>query len=241
MLMGLTLAAGLATVQSAFAQPATGTVREARTIRVTGTGEVRVEPDLATVQFAVETTGTTAQQAGQANADAMDRVIRALTGAGIRREDIRTSGYSLFPEYVPPSRGFEDEPPRIRGYRAMNQVSVRTTELARLGQLIDVALEAGSNRLNGVFFEVRDPRRAQADALRRAVEDARTAAETIALALGVALGPVLDASTNADPVRPVFRVMAEAAMDSRMAAAPTPIEPGEQTVYATASVVFQIQ
>jgi uncharacterized protein len=214
---------------------------DARTIRVSGTGQVRVEPDLATVQFAVETTGTTAQQAGRENAEVMDRVIQALVRQGIRREDIRTSGYSLFPEYAAQPRP-GTEPPRIRGYRATNQVSVRTTELDRLGPLIDAGLEAGANRLSGVGFELRDSQAAQAQALQRAVEEARRAAETIASTLGVRLGAVLDASTTAEPPRPFFRAAQMRDMEVAQAMAPpTPIEPGEQTVYAMASVVFAIQ
>jgi uncharacterized protein len=215
---------------------------DARTIRVSGVGEVRAEPDLATVQFAVETTGATAQAAGQENAQVMDRVIRALTGAGVNREDIQTSGYSLYPEYVQqPRPAGEMEPPRIRGYRASNQVSVRTANLDQVGRLIDLGLEAGANRMNGVYFELKDAEAAQALALERAISDARGAAETIARALGVTLGPVLDASTVSDPVRPMYRVAADMAVRESMAAAPTPIEPGEQTVSATASLVFEIQ
>lgn len=215
---------------------------EPRTIRVSGVGEVRVQPDLATVQFGVETTGATAQEAGQANATAMDRVIRALVDSGISRENIRTSGYSLYPEYAreQPRESSEVQTPRIVGYRAMNQVAVRTTDLEGVGRLIDIGLQAGANRMNGLSFEVQDAQAAQAAALQRAVETARASAETMANALGVTLGPVLDASTGSDPVRPVYRVASEMAMDA-YGAAPTPIQPGEQAVTANASLIFAIQ
>lgn len=236
-LLTFALAAGAAPLA---AQLGSERVVDARTIRVSGVGEIRAVPDLATLQFAVETVGATAQDASRENAQAMDRVIQALLGAGIRREDISTSGYSLYPEYAQVPRG-ETEPPRIRGYRASNQVGVRTTQMDRLGQLIDVGITAGANRLSGISFEVRDAQAAQAQALERAVNNARASAETIARALGVTLGPVLDASTMSDPIRPVFRAQAQAAMSMDMAAAaPTPIEPGEQTVHASASLVFQI-
>ncbi len=245
--LGLTIAAGMLLMSTAgelMAQVAGDRPVDARTIRVSGVGEVRVQPDLATVQFGVETTGATAQEAGQANATAMDRVIRALTEAGISRDDIRTSGYSLFPEYAQqqqPRPAGEPETPRIVGYRAINQVSVRTTDLDGVGRLIDVGLEAGANRMHGVSFEVVDGEAAQAEALRRAVEAARSSAQTMADALGVGLGPVLDATTSSDPVRPVYRMAAESRAMDAFGAAPTPIEAGEQTVMATAALVFQIQ
>jgi uncharacterized protein YggE len=213
-----------------------------RTIRASGVGEVQAQPDLATIQFAVETTGETAQQAGEANADLMDRVIQALQAAGVSREDIRTSGYSLFPEYAVQPRDEPSGTPRIRGYRASNQVSVRSRDLDGLGRLIDVGLEAGANRLHGVSFELRDSAAAEAEALRRAVQSARASAETIAGALGVQLGAILDASTSSEPVRPLYREIAMESFDARGAmAATTPIEAGQQTVRAVASVVYEIQ
>jgi uncharacterized protein YggE len=213
-----------------------------RTIRVSGTGQVQVRPDMATIQFAVETTGMTAQAAAEANADLMDRVIQALRGAGVANDDIRTSGYSLYPEYAIQTRDDPNAPPQIRGYRASNQVTVRSTNLDGLGALIDVGLAAGANRMNGVSFELRDSEAARAEALREAVVAARASAETIANALGVTLGAVIDASTSADPVRPVYQEYGMA-MDMRMsvAAAPTPIQPGEQTVTAVASIIYEIQ
>jgi hypothetical protein len=213
----------------------------ARTIRVSGMGEVRVKPDLATVQFAVETTGTTAQAAGEANADLMERVIATILGSGVVRDDVQTSGYSVYPEYASSPRG-EVEPPTIRGYRAMNMVSVRTRNLERVGALIDAGLRAGANRLHGVSFELTNSAEAEAQALTTAIGEARAAAETIARALGVQLGNVLDATTNADIPRPYFRA-APAPMDMAMGsvAAMTPIEAGEQLITASASVVFEIR
>lgn len=212
----------------------------ARTIRVSGVGEIRAVPDMATVQFAVETTGLTAQDAGQSNADQMDRVVQALIRAGVTRQDIQTSGYSVYPEYAM-QRGGELDPPRITGYRATNQVGVRTRQLTQVGTLIDAGLAAGANRLNGVGFELKDSQAAEAQALTLAVQNATTSARTMATALGVTLGSILDASTNSDPPQPMFRAYARDAMAMEGAAMATPIEPGEQTVRASASLVFEIE
>lgn len=211
----------------------------ARTIRVSGQGEVRATPDLATVNFGVQTVGSTAEEASQGNAATMQQVIQALTAAGVARNDIRTTGFSVYPEYAPDRvPGGELEPPRIRGYRANNQVTVRTRDLTGVGELIDIGLAAGANNLGGVGFEIENSDAVQAQALTEAVTDARRAAETIAAALGVRLGAVLDATTDAQPVRPMYREMMAVA---RQSADSTPVEPGEQTVFANASLVFAIE
>src|SRR5690606_32444959 len=131
-------------------------------------------------------------------------------------------------------------PPQITGYRASNQITARTRDLTGVGRLIDVALEAGANQMHGISFQLEDAAAAEATALRRAIDRAHTSAQTMAAALGVQLGPVLDGSTSADPVRPVCRVAAGAMMRQEVAAS-TPVEPGEQSVRATASLIFEIQ
>jgi uncharacterized protein YggE len=211
-----------------------------RTIRVSGVGEARAAPDEARIELAVETMAPTAREAGEAIVRSMERTIAALTRAGVPRRDIETRGYSIFPDYREPRPG--DTVPQIRGYRAANTVSVRTDRLDRVGTLIDVALGAGANRLNGVAFSLRDAAPAQEAALRDATAKARRSAETIAAALGVRLGAVLDASTSASPPRWEQPMMMRVRDFGGVAESggPTPIQPGEQTVGAVVSLVFAI-
>lgn len=231
-LLALALLGGV--VSETSAQHAGGEVSQ-RAIRVMGTGEVRVMPDQARISFAVETFAESADAAGADNARRMDRVIAALVRAGVPREDMETQRYSVYPEYIHDREGAE---PRIRGYRATNQMVLTTTELERVGELIDVALGAGANRMEGVGFSLQDADAASARALTQAVERARATAQTIAAALGVRLGPVIEASTSTAPSPPMYRMEAAPMADARTT---TPITPGEQTVQATVSLAFAIE
>lgn len=232
MLILLTLLVG---ATDAIGQEA-GSAAERR-IRVQGLGEVRVMPDQAQISFAVETFAPSAREAGEENARTMERVMAALVAAGVARRDLETQNYSVFPEYVHDEQGRE---PRIRGYRVSNQVLLTTRDLDRVGPLIDVALGAGANRMNGVNFSVTDSDAATTSALNQAVGRARTAAETMAAALGVRLGPVMQASTSTAPPPPVQREMRREMMAAQDVAQ-TPINPGEQVVRATVSLVFAIE
>ena len=231
-------ALSLATVADAASaqQPGPPPPRE-QTIRVTGTGEARTKPDKAVADFAVETLAPTAQAAAAENAQRMDRVIAALVRAGVPRDRIETRDYNVFPDYDPQPRPDATEP-RIRGYRVMNTVAVTIYELDRVGSLIDAALEAGANRVNGVNFGLRDPQAFRQRAIDEAVRRARADGEALAAALGVSLGMVREAYTaDVGVVQPVmqFRMAADAA--SSMA---TPINPGEQSVNATVVIVYAI-
>lgn len=224
---------GGATAAGSAQEP--GAAAAERVIEVVGVGEVRLAPDEAQISFAVETFGETARAAGEENARVMERVIAALVASGVGRDDVETQNYSLHPEYVHEGRGAE---PRVRGYRASNQVVLTTRSLGRVGALMDVALTAGANRMGGVRFSVSDADAATAEALAQAVTRARASAVTIAAALGVRLGPVVKASTSTAPPPPAHRMER---MDIAAQGAPaTPISPAEQTVRASVSLSFAI-
>lgn len=234
---GLVLAAAMVTApKAASAQEVV--MHGMRGIEVSGVGEVSVAPDQATLNFAVETNATTSQEAARENAQIMEQVIAALVAQGVPREEIETRNFSVYPVY---EQTRENEEPRVREYRVTNQVSLDTQELAQVGALIDAALEAGANRVEGLSFGLRDSQAAEAEALRDAVNRARASAEAMAQALGVPLGQLLHATTASNPVRPMVGYGAQM-MRSEAAAfdmAP-PIQPGEQTVQARVTLLFDI-
>ena len=233
-------AVGLAAVaDSASAQqpPPAGPPRE-QSIRVTGVGEARARPDQAVADFGVETQAATAQAAAAENAQRMERVIAALVRAGVPRDRIETRDYNVFPDYDPQPRP-EAVEPRIRGYRVMNTVSVTLEDIERVGTVIDAALAAGANRVNGVRFGLRDPQPFRQRAIADAVRRARSDGEALAAALGLQLGMVREAYTaDITAVQPMM--MERLQMADAGANLSTPITPGEQTVRATVVVVFAI-
>jgi uncharacterized protein YggE len=230
-------AVGLAAVvDTAGAQQQPVPPRE-QSIRVTGVGEARAKPDQAIADFAVETVAATAQQAAAENAQRMQRVIEALVRAGVARDRIETRDYNVFPDYDPQPRPDAVEP-RIRGYRVMNTVGVTLDDIERVGTVIDAALAAGANRVNGVRFGLRDPQAFRQRAIDDAVRRARADGEALAAALGLSLGMVREAYT-AD-IGAVQPMMMERLQMADAGASATPINPGEQTVRATVVVIYAI-
>jgi uncharacterized protein len=231
-------AVGLAAVvDGAAAQPQPPGGRE-QSIRVTGTGEARAKPDQAIADFGVETMAPTAQAAGAENAQRMERVIAALVRAGVPRDRIETRDYNVYPDYDPrPVEGME---PRVRGYRVMNTVSATMEDIERVGPVIDAALAAGANRVNGVRFGLRDPQSFRQRAIDDAVRRARSDAEALAAALGVGLGGIREAFTADVAMGQPIIMEQRMAMADMAQSAPTPISPGEQTVRATVVIVYQI-
>jgi hypothetical protein len=211
----------------------------ARTLRVEGTGEVKVSPDEAFIDVAVETVGKTAKGAGEENARKMEAVMGALVKGGLARKDIETRHFAVFPEHTPVER--PGQAPQLRGYRVSNTVSAHVRDLRQVGPLLDAALAAGANRVDGVRFGLSRPQEAQGRALEDAVGRARQSAQVLATALGVKLGPVLDASTVSEPPRFIPLQRFEAAQGALADVASTPIQPEEQNVQARVTLIYAIE
>src|SRR5215208_4543281 len=195
------------------------------TITVSGTGTVSAVPDTATISFGVVTQATTASQALSTNTAAAERMVAAIKAAGVDSKDLRTDVVSLSPRYS--ERGDE-----IVGYTASNTVSATIRDLGRAGAVIDAAVGAGANSVQGPTLERGDVAALYRDALKRAVDDARTKGEALAAAGGLTLGAV--SSMTEGSQGPITFASAKDAAGSAV-----PIEPGTQDVTATVTVVFR--
>ncbi len=199
-------------------------------ISVSGQGSVTVKPDVATATLGVETTNADASKARKANNEAMDKVLKAVKAFGIAEDDITTTNFNIYPVY-------DEKGQKITGYRVTNTVSVRVKDLAKLGQVLTAATDAGANSSYGISFDVLDRTQAYNDALKQAMEKARARADVMATALGVKVGNVRTINESSSYSGPTYAV-AEAAMDSKAGA--VPVQSGTLEVTASVSVVYEI-
>jgi hypothetical protein len=206
-----------------------------RTIAVAGEGRASARPDQAEISTGVVTDGATAKDALAKNTARMAEVIAALKKMGVAEKDIQTSGFTLQPIYLPQGPG--QNAPRIGGYQAANNVTVKIRDLDKLGDILDQVVQTGSNSVGGVSFSIAEPEPLMTQAREAAIANARARAETYAKAAGVKLGKVMNVSEgSAPPPVPVY-----AARSAEMApSAAVPVEPGQQQVMVMVSVVFEI-
>src|SRR5690606_38628419 len=69
------------------------------TISVSGTGQVSVAPDMATLRIGVETRAESAAEAVAGNSEAAQRIIDTMKEAGLAAENIQTANFSVSPVY----------------------------------------------------------------------------------------------------------------------------------------------
>ncbi len=194
-------------------------------IAVSSRGEVKVNPDRATVQISVQTKASTASAAASENASKLTAVIQALRGLGLRDKDISTSDYNVSPE----QRYEPNKEPVIVGYTVTNTLALEVVSLKMVGPVIDAALAKGANMVTSLQFVSSSTEAARRDAIALAVGSARSDAEAAAKAAGGSIGGLLEISIgsySAPPPRP-FDAKVRMAMAS---SDQTPINAGEQTV-----------
>ncbi|GLS19500.1 hypothetical protein GCM10007874_25170 [Labrys miyagiensis] len=207
-----------------------------RSISITGEASVSAKPDVAYVSIGVENAGKVANEVLAANSKTTGDVLAALKGAGIDAKDLQTSGFTVQPQILRPqnsSLSSSDDSPSITGYTVANTVNVTLHDLPKLGDVLDKAVTAGANSIDGIQFDVSNPSALLDDARKAALADARRKAQIYADAAGLKLGKLVELSENAGPVvGAVYR--------ARMATAAVPIESGSNTLNVTVSVRFEL-
>ncbi|OPY38717.1 MAG: oxidative stress defense protein [Methanoregula sp. PtaU1.Bin051] len=214
-----------------------------REIHATGTGSVIGTPDRAQISLAIETQNTDVKTAQLENAARMTQVIDSLVAAGIPRDALKTTGYTIYPVYDYPEiytdkSGSER---KIQSYRVTNTLTVTLHDVNRVGDVIDVGVASGVNQASSIRFMLSDEQSQalRTEALKEAVARADADAKTVASALHVAVGSV----KNVEIAQGFAPVLFEnyAGLDMKSAAGTTPIEPGDVTVTATVTITYLIR
>ncbi|MFN2260113.1 MAG: SIMPL domain-containing protein [Parasphingopyxis sp.] len=228
------IAAGGATGPLAAQEMAVVSAFEGTRLDIVATGQVTRVPDLVVINAGVVTEAATAQAALSENNRRMRSVLDALEAAGIAERDIQTSSINLNPRYDYQERS----EPRLVGYNASNQLSIRFREIERAGQIIDALVGQGVNQINGPSLEIDNPDEAMDEARLDALTKARARAELYAGGLGMRVARIVAISEGgaSRPPMPMARMAASDVSEESLQ-----IAPGEQQVSVSLSVTFALE
>jgi uncharacterized protein len=211
--------------------PTTSADKDTRQVTVVGAGEVQGTPDTLTVNASIEFIAPDVTGAMNQTSDRQRAVIDALVGSGIDRKDISTTQVNLQPQFA----GGDNT--AIIGYRASNSIDVKIRKLDTASQTLALIVSTGSDatRINSVNYSIEDDSQLVKDARARAFNDAKDRAQQYSQLSGLDLGKVISitesgGSTPPTPV-PSFK-------GAEMAA--VPVEPGQQTVGFSVTVIFEL-
>ena len=226
----LVLALGLVAAASACDSHSERIGDNTRQVTVVGSGHVQGVPDTLTADVGIEFIAPDVTAAMNQTNDRQQTVINALAGAGVDRKDISTTEVSLQPQY-------DSSGGTVTGYRADNSIRVKIHPADSASHVLAVIVGTGGDatRINSVSYSIADDSQLVKDARARAFQDAKDRAQQYAQLSGLGLGKVISISesSGATPAPPPLR---GGAMPSSV-----PLEPGQQTVSFSVTVVWELR
>jgi uncharacterized protein len=240
-LLASSLLAGCAAVPAAMAQtpapypmPPMSSIQPETTITINGKGSVEHEPDIAMITVGVSVEAETASLAMSQQTTKMNGVFAAVKAAGIADRDMQTSNLSLNPVYdYPPN-----QQPRMRGYIATNQITIKVRDIKSLGKTLDAVVKGGGNNIQGVSFSIDKPEAYQNEARVEAIKDAAARAELYANAVGYRVKRIVTISELDYFPRPVPMMARMQLQDAGPES--TPVAAGEVSLEQQVSVMFEL-
>jgi uncharacterized protein YggE len=219
---------GVILASASFAQ----TDSSSSTISVSGSGEVKSKPDIATISIGVLTKGKNANEAVSSNSISTQKLLDTLRSSGVAEKDIQTSSINVYPTYK-----FNDNESTITGYQANNQITATIRKVSDVGRIIDSVSLTGNYTISGISFSIDDTDPLEADALGQAVLDARRKADIVAKAANVSITGVK--AINVDAYGGIPFVKSSPFADAGSAPT-TQVLPGDVSVTSSVSIQYLI-
>jgi len=201
-----------------------------RTLTVTATDNVSVEPDQAVLHIGFVTQPQDAKSAYAEGSRASNAIITALKQAGVAESAIRSESQYLD----------RDWSAKLRKYTLHQDWTVKVAP-QHAAEILDAAINAGATSSGQIEWTVKDEKALEAQALDKAAARARADAEVLAKGMAVRLGSLVYVSNQMSA--PSFpRPMPMMAMKAANAdAQPLAIEPHQVSREATVYAVFAIE
>ena len=220
---------------------------------VDGTGTATAIPDTGVVNLGVSQTATTVLDAQNKTNTITKKIIADLKKLGIAEKDIKTTNYSVNPNYSttirpmvgnqvqnmmypaqPQTDGSEQQ---IIGYTVTQNLEIDVKQMELTNKVVDAAITNGANLVGQVSFSFSDDLKTKLEnqARTEAISKAKQKGQDLANLSGIKLGKLINV-VESNSTRPWPMVMMTAkALDQTT---PTNITPGENTVSVTITLSY---
>ncbi|MEM3113374.1 MAG: SIMPL domain-containing protein [Candidatus Pacearchaeota archaeon] len=211
-------------------------------ISVRGNSELSAKPDLVSVYISIETLNSSAEISKNTNSEISEQVLRELRYLGFDDSEIESVSFNIYPDY-----SWENYQQRLKGYKTVNQIKVKTSDFGLTGKIVDAAVDSGAliQYINFEFTKEKE-NELKAKALEEATKDAKIKAEAVARGANKKLGKLVSINTDEYYYRPYELYAKSVDVASDMNAeearrASTQINPQELKVYANVQASYQIK
>lgn len=209
------------------------------TVSVDAEGKVTAVPDIAELQFGVQTARAKSAQAAMTELKTkMNDVVEAVKAQGIEDKDITTQYLSLNPVY-----DYTDGKQIPQGFQASQSLIVKVRKLETIGDVLNTAVAKGSNQIGSVSFTIDDATLLRSQARSLAITQAKIKAQALASQLGMRLGKIKgfsEGSSGMPPV-PMYRNTLMKADMAGAVAESVPVPTGEQEIAVNVTVTYELK
>jgi len=211
--------------------------KEENTLNAQGNSELTFEPDEAEVWAGISIVKDTAEEAQSEANKVINAIIDGLRYKGISEDDIETESLNLYEERI----WTEDEGSKLIGWRATQTLKVKTTDLTKVGTIVDIAVNNGANQVNNINFGLTEEKEQEykKQALSEAAENAKEKAEILAESIGFKLGKVKTVSESNFYYVPYMYAMEKTVGAGAVDEAAT-VMPADVMVTANVNIVYYI-
>jgi len=226
------------------------TATTTNTVSFNGEGKVFAVPDIAAVSFSIVTEAKTSKEAQDQNSEKSKKVVEFLESQNIEDKDVKTTGYSIYPQYSYPrpiplgaeSTTYPDyypSTPKITGYQVSQSFEVKVRDLEKISAVLDGLVTAGANNIQNLGFQVDNEDELKEEARAKAIENAKEKAAMLKKQLGIRLGKIVNYSEGG--YYPVY-FKAEA-LDSRggVGGGGPSVPTGENEIVVNITITYQIK
>lgn len=219
------------------------------TITVSGTGEVFAVPDTATFNVSVQEEAKEVSDAQDAATEKSNAIYAYLKKEGVDEKDIRTTDYSVYPQYewetkvcaggyCPP--GGEQI---LTGFQVSQTLTVKVRDTKKAGDLLSGVGSLGASTVSGLSFTIDDEDALKQEARTMAIEEARAKADELSKELGVRIVRVVGFNENEGGYPAPYAYgrggVAMDVMESKAVAPEIPV--GENKIVSSVSVTYEIR
>lgn len=205
-----------------------------------GQGKATAVPDTATISLGVTKQAAQVLDAQNQVNKTSEKIISDLKALGISEKDIKTTNYSVNPNYNPVPLGIVRPDGSANGYEVTQNLEVKIKPIENVNKAIDAATADGANLVGGVNFTFSDSlqKDLEKQATQTAVDTAKENAKSLANAAGVRLGKIINVISSTNNAPPIYPLSAQA-KSADETTAPTQVTPGENTVQIGVTIYYE--
>lgn len=205
-------------------------------LAVVGEGKMEVTPDTAYIDAGITVDNRSDVSEVQKTINTINnKITDALREMGIEKGDIKTSNYSVYPNYR-----YDNNVNTISGYNGNATITIKARDTQMVSKIIEEVTAAGANQIQGVRFSIDKPETYREQVRDMAIKNAKSQAEKLAKDLGVTLGKVtnmVESTPQSGGVYPMYESAAKG-FGGGGGGGPT-ISEGTQTITSVVTLYFE--